>query len=692
MAILSRDKIPQLIQSPKNQREISRARAKRARHQLHTQPETDTEPGTYSEAHNRFLSWVKSLLRSDDNYDRFLGLYRPPVPTNELVESIYSEFQKVFSGSNAFEKFEFSSPELEADFTAYRKRIGDMNFWETQGFETFKNSIDNVLVVDLPKLEKDPAGNFIQKSDRPEPYYYVLDIDALIDIENSKIRGVDSDGKPFYYFKTEYLIFKGEGDLVFVFDDAHYRIYQKKDSDYSFVDEIPHGLGYCPASSFWTTPLNSCSNVLKKGVITNSLSELDWLLFFTIAERFLQLYAPFPIYAVYKGKCDYKEDGGLKRRCVEGFLEVEGARSLPHNRERCPKCRNMIKVGPGNILELRVPRDKEDADLMANPIKVIPAERDSLDYMKEALADMRKNIFVNCVGRSQDPKNDQAQNEKQVASTFESTESVLLNVKRNFEIAQEFALETVARLRYGSGFISATVNYGDQFFNKDEKTEIEEYKIAQENNLPEYELELRRDDINIARYRNNPKQLERLRILKHLLPFPGITLEKVAEMRRNTPELVSKKDLVVKMKFNEFVNRFEREQTDVNIYASALEFDRKITLIREELDKYATEYLDANKETPAAGSPGSGTPGGDLLDTPVDIEAEAKAKLKGSVGGVQGILAIQTSVSQGLTDYDAAIALLREIFGFDDVKAAATLGPRPAKKAPAPGPAPIPAG
>jgi hypothetical protein len=65
---------------------------------------------------------------------------------------------------------------------------------------------------------------------------------------------------------------------------------------------------------------------------------------------------------------------------------------------------------------------------------------------------------------------------------------------------------------------------------------------------------------------------------------------------------------------------------------------------------------------------------GGNLDTPIDVEAEAKAKLKGTVGGVQGVLAIQTSVSQGITDYDAAITLLYEIYGFDDKTARAILG------------------
>jgi hypothetical protein len=54
--------------------------------------------------------------------------------------------------------------------------------------------------------------------------------------------------------------------------------------------------------------------------------------------------------------------------------------------------------------------------------------------------------------------------------------------------------------------------------------------------------------------------------------------------------------------------------------------------------------------------------------------AEAQANLKGTVGGVQGILSIQQSVSQGVTKRDAAISLLETIYGFDSETANRLLG------------------
>ena len=66
----------------------------------------------------------------------------------------------------------------------------------------------------------------------------------------------------------------------------------------------------------------------------------------------------------------------------------------------------------------------------------------------------------------------------------------------------------------------------------------------------------------------------------------------------------------------------------------------------------------------------------DEFNTPVvnDIEAEAKANLKGSVGGVQGILEIQKSVSEGITDYSAAVGILDLIYGISLENARRILG------------------
>ena len=61
----------------------------------------------------------------------------------------------------------------------------------------------------------------------------------------------------------------------------------------------------------------------------------------------------------------------------------------------------------------------------------------------------------------------------------------------------------------------------------------------------------------------------------------------------------------------------------------------------------------------------------------VDEEAKARAGLKGSVGGVQGILAIQAAVAANTTSADAGAAILELIYGIDPAEAQRMLAKEP---------------
>ena len=58
----------------------------------------------------------------------------------------------------------------------------------------------------------------------------------------------------------------------------------------------------------------------------------------------------------------------------------------------------------------------------------------------------------------------------------------------------------------------------------------------------------------------------------------------------------------------------------------------------------------------------------------LNVQEKAQAELKGSVGGVQGILSIQASVAQGITTIDSGSAILELIYGIPPVVARRMLG------------------
>lgn len=61
-------------------------------------------------------------------------------------------------------------------------------------------------------------------------------------------------------------------------------------------------------------------------------------------------------------------------------------------------------------------------------------------------------------------------------------------------------------------------------------------------------------------------------------------------------------------------------------------------------------------------------------EEPKDVNAEAQATLRGSVGGVTALLAIQQSVSAKTTTKEAGVAMIVNIYGFDEETASQMLG------------------
>lgn len=62
------------------------------------------------------------------------------------------------------------------------------------------------------------------------------------------------------------------------------------------------------------------------------------------------------------------------------------------------------------------------------------------------------------------------------------------------------------------------------------------------------------------------------------------------------------------------------------------------------------------------------------IDEDAAVNKKAQAELRGSVGGVTALLEVQKSVSEGITDIEAAVAIINVIYGIDEDKARQMLG------------------
>lgn len=567
---LELNQIKQILQKPTKRQTIQKAVNMQCRLRFHT--ETNVAVSDINQPTTIFLDWVRQLLPKD-KFNIFLHLFKFPLSTPAVVEDVYRELERVFYSRNSSSSYQFTDSELAEDWSQYKKNnLNEPEVWKTTGWKRMQVSPNSILVVDLPQ---------VQTSLRPEPYFYWLEIDAVIDYQTFRL-----DENQF-----EWLIFKQPEHRIAVFDDTSIRVYQlnEKNKIQSLISEAKHDLGYCPARFFWSTQLNEKNKDLKKNPITKELSNLDWYLFFSISKQHLDLYAPYPIYSAYEADCNF-ENNETGDYCDGGFLRnAKGEYKILNDGtvEKCPCCSEKRIAGPGSFLEVPIPNQSEGVADMRNPVQITTIDKDSLDYNVNECARLKNEIVISVVGSGGTVSEKEAINETQVTANFESKTSVLNALKTNFELAQKFVEDTVCKLRYGGAFISSSVNWGTEFYVFTVIELYSKYKQAKENGASNSELDAISQQILEVEYRNNPLVLQRMLILKQLEPYPHKTLDEVLKLYEK--ELLNENLVKLKINFSTLVEKFERENINIIEFASNKPMREKIDIINKKLLEYVTE-------------------------------------------------------------------------------------------------------
>lgn len=572
--ILTYEQIKKAVAEPKNRQVIAKAKAQQDRIKFHAC--TQIVP-RLNQPLSDFLSMAAKLLPVD-KFRMFKLMFRFPVRTNRTAGTIFDKLSRVFDGRNAAFNYQFVNQADREDWETYRKEVlGEPQVWATKGWEYFKTEINSVLVVDMP-AEPTEADKYAR------PYFYWLTIDNVVSYEANPTTG-----------QMEYIVFKQPGDKLAVLDDMYYRIYNAKGGVIEGLPivEVAHNLGYTPARFFWNEALSIETPDIKKSPLSVELEALDWFLFFHISKRNLDMYGAYPIYSGYEMDCDFHNDE-TGEYCDGGFLKDKQNNYLYDANGlliRCPKCGDKRIAGVGSFVEIPIPGTNaggEEQPDLRNPVQMLTVDRSSLDYNTEETERLETEIIQACVGTdSEGLINTQALNEAQVNANFESQTTILNTIKKGFEDAQRWVDATVCRLRYGKGFIGASVSYGTEFYNLSANDLRKRYKEAKESGASDAELDAMQTQILETEYRNNPAELQRMITLRELEPYPHLTLDEVHIY--HDKGIISDRDLVVKLNFSNFVRRFERENTNLLDFGSAINFNDKIKAINNKFTEYGNE-------------------------------------------------------------------------------------------------------
>ncbi len=578
MALLN-EQIKDRIKSPKYAVRLSEAVRHERRVKLHTKAVDDKSK---AKGFSDFIRWVKEgILLPEDKLKAFEGMCRFPLPTNALCSSIFDNYQKIFETRDAFFDVSMSQDTMKAEFMQYVKDTGIFEWFKTDGFEAYKKQFNCVFVVDMPALQLTP---------RPEPYFYKVPICEVIDMD------VEDDGT------IEYVIFKGENDQVIAIDELRYSVWQKDaGGEYMLFLEAPHILEYCPATFFAQGALyddEDDNHIARKIPASESLGDLDWLLFYNIAQRMYETYGPFPILTIPEQRCDFTD--AYQNVCQNGMITGTMPDGKPYERH-CPACAKSSIVGPGSIFSRPIRTSKDQPEL-GNAVDITPAEVDSLDYITKKVDYLEWEIYSNCTGSREEQIIKQAINQDQVVSSHEGERAMLLRVKRDFEAAVSFIINTMGKLMYGDYYEGCTYTMGDQFMLESRQEILDTFIGWKKAGLPIFLVSGKKEALIQSEYKNNSNEINRAELLNQLEPWPDMSLGECLTYQLN---LQYPEKFLLKLDFAKFVRKFERANGDILFWGSALSQDEKVNRITQILQDYASQEQRSAKQLPA----GTGVPG-----------------------------------------------------------------------------------
>jgi hypothetical protein len=128
------------------------------------------------------------------------------------------------------------------------------------------------------------------------------------------------------------------------------------------------------------------------------------------------------------------------------------------------------------------------------------------------------------------------------------------------------------------------IDYGTEFYIYTIEELRARYKEAKASGSSETELDYLADQIMYTENKTNPVQLERMVILKQLEPFRHLTVKEVVDLYKEglTDDVTAK----IKVNFTSLIDRFERENTNINDFGANVPFATKIERINNQIKNY----------------------------------------------------------------------------------------------------------
>lgn len=563
------DQIQEKLKNPTYRAQIKNAQKYEGEIKLFTEAK-DEEELRGNDAFKDLCKLIEKRL-PEKAYKRVQDFIEYPLASVDLLNSILVELYRVFQSKNVFYSFEVDNETINKEVKEIVKSLDVQNYVIETGKRVFKNNPNLIVVID-----KDENGN---------PYIVTVDGNRLIDAK------INLDGS------IDYLAFIHSEDKekktkqIAFYDSEQYAVYEmlEEKQTYRLISTVNHNIGYCPARCFVNKPLNSNAPHKREIPISASLGKVkEWLLF-CIYKYYTEHYAAFPVIEQPKGKCGHPdcEDGWVRGEPITEGDEVKYGEA-----KKCKHCAEAANVGVGTVIKINPKKDADD-DNGANVFKFISPEITGVKYLSDKLDNLEKYIELKTIGQN-NLITKEAVNEQQVKGSFQSRESVLINLKEVIEVIHIWIVETAVKAKYsGETKIISYANYGTEFYLIDAQVLQDRFKSAKEAGLPDAEVDTQYRQLITTKYKDNPDEIKRMEILRLLDPLPYKTIDEALNYREKG--IISPQEFILKARFLNLIDKFELENGSLVNFGKILTLSDRVNKVKTILTKYANEYINTEQ-------------------------------------------------------------------------------------------------
>jgi len=112
--MLELEDIRKAVRKPRYKGEIGRAIDHHSRLRFHSEPALTNKDSSLT-YYLTWMAWVKNIL-PEDKWGSFESFITYPLPTTDLMRSVWSKIGRVFEARDAVERYRFKDSAMEAEF------------------------------------------------------------------------------------------------------------------------------------------------------------------------------------------------------------------------------------------------------------------------------------------------------------------------------------------------------------------------------------------------------------------------------------------------------------------------------------------------------------------------------------------------------------------------------------------------